>query len=478
MSRHCSGLGSRVLGYHRVARGDRGRPRGYEREIRPGGDRGRKRGAGRGAAGRRVRRPGGARRVRPPRRHLRERRLRAEENKLVRRRARRRARRCAGLRLPARGRRARLGYAEGETRRVRAAPQRDLRREPREAQGGAAARCGPLRRCAQRRRGRAGAHGRSHRDRHRRASAPAGDSGSRARDHLGRLLRARLEARARRSRRQQLHRHRVERHLLRSRRRHRAGAARRHRAQDLRRHVGRGGARHAARCGSGGRAARFTGGAHPFRARRARAQVARRTASRPVRLRTVGDRSSGLGRGAIAREGRGRARCVRLRRDGQVPGVQRSGNLRHRRRHRARSAHAGRDRGRSAPVRPAVRRAQRAAPGLREHPDGGLRAPADRHRRALGEVGTRALRARQRHRVQVELRAALSLPHRREAAHSHEARHRGLRAAHRGAARRGNRRGRDAAGLRGGGADGATKKDFNDTVAIHPTSAEEFVTMR
>src|SRR5436853_602612 len=54
MSRHCSGLGSRVLGYHRVARGDRGRPRGYEREIRPGGDRGRKRGAGRGAAGRRV----------------------------------------------------------------------------------------------------------------------------------------------------------------------------------------------------------------------------------------------------------------------------------------------------------------------------------------------------------------------------------------------------------------------------------------
>src|SRR5437899_904491 len=106
MSRHCSGLGSRVLGYHRVARGNRGRPRGYEREIRPGGDRGRKRGAGRGAAGCRVRRPGGARRVRPPRRHLRERRLRAEENKLVRRRARRRAQRCAGRRLPARGRRA------------------------------------------------------------------------------------------------------------------------------------------------------------------------------------------------------------------------------------------------------------------------------------------------------------------------------------------------------------------------------------
>src|SRR5437762_1335133 len=184
MSRHCSGLGSRVLGYHRVERGDGGRPRGYERESRPGGDRGRKRGAGRGAAGRGVRRPGGARRVQPRRRHLRERRLRAEENKLVRRRARRRARRCAGLRLPARGRRARLGYAEGETRRVRAAPQRDLRREPREAQGGAAARCGPLRRCAPRRRGRAGAHGRSHRDRHRRASAPAGDSGSRARDHL------------------------------------------------------------------------------------------------------------------------------------------------------------------------------------------------------------------------------------------------------------------------------------------------------
>ena len=25
---------------------------------------------------------------------------------------------------------------------------------------------------------------------------------------------------------------------------------------------------------------------------------------------------------------------------------------------------------------------------------------------------------------------------------------------------------------------GATKKDFDDTVAIHPTSAEEFVTMR
>ena len=30
-----------------------------------------------------------------------------------------------------------------------------------------------------------------------------------------------------------------------------------------------------------------------------------------------------------------------------------------------------------------------------------------------------------------------------------------------------------------GGLDmGATKKDFDDTVAIHPTSAEEFVTMR
>jgi pyruvate/2-oxoglutarate dehydrogenase complex dihydrolipoamide dehydrogenase (E3) component len=26
--------------------------------------------------------------------------------------------------------------------------------------------------------------------------------------------------------------------------------------------------------------------------------------------------------------------------------------------------------------------------------------------------------------------------------------------------------------------DEATKKDFDDTVAIHPTSAEEFVTMR
>jgi len=25
---------------------------------------------------------------------------------------------------------------------------------------------------------------------------------------------------------------------------------------------------------------------------------------------------------------------------------------------------------------------------------------------------------------------------------------------------------------------GATKRDFDDTVAIHPTSAEEFVTMR
>jgi hypothetical protein len=25
---------------------------------------------------------------------------------------------------------------------------------------------------------------------------------------------------------------------------------------------------------------------------------------------------------------------------------------------------------------------------------------------------------------------------------------------------------------------GATKKDFDDTVAIHPTAAEEFVTMR
>jgi glutathione reductase (NADPH) len=25
---------------------------------------------------------------------------------------------------------------------------------------------------------------------------------------------------------------------------------------------------------------------------------------------------------------------------------------------------------------------------------------------------------------------------------------------------------------------GSTKKDFDDTVAIHPTSAEEFVTMR
>jgi glutathione reductase (NADPH) len=25
---------------------------------------------------------------------------------------------------------------------------------------------------------------------------------------------------------------------------------------------------------------------------------------------------------------------------------------------------------------------------------------------------------------------------------------------------------------------GATKRDFDDTIAIHPTSAEEFVTMR
>jgi len=59
-----------------------------------------------------------------------------------------------------------------------------------------------------------------------------------------------------------------------------------------------------------------------------------------------------------------------------------------------------------------------------------------------------------------------------------KARDRGSRAAHRRPARRGRGRGRDAAGVCGGGAHGATKKDFDDTVAIHPTSAEELVTMR
>ncbi|XPE67252.1 hypothetical protein ACNKHR_14465 [Shigella flexneri] len=32
--------------------------------------------------------------------------------------------------------------------------------------------------------------------------------------------------------------------------------------------------------------------------------------------------------------------------------------------------------------------------------------------------------------------------------------------------------------LRGGAEDGGNQKDFDNTVAIHPTAAEEFVTMR
>src|SRR5437764_1194524 len=77
---------------------------------------------------------------------------------------------------------------------------------------------------------------------------------------------------------------------------------------------------------------------------------------------------------------------------------------------------------------------------------------------ARGAGGARALRRRPHHGVQIQLRAPVARPQHGEAALRDEARDRGPRAAHRRPARRGRGRGRDAAGVCGGGAHGGDQE--------------------
>ena len=124
-----------------------------------------------------------------------------------------------------------------------------------------------------------------------------------------------------------------------------------------------------------------------------------------------------IGRGAGGRGSRARARRAwgSMRRASSATdkyqATQRRRHLRDRRCHRARAAHAGRDRRRPAAVRSAVRRPGRAPSRLREHSHGDLRASAASAPWDSREAGgARALRRRHVKVFTLELRAAVSRP--------------------------------------------------------------------
>ena len=170
--------------------------------------------------------------------------------------------------------------------------------------------------------------------------------------------------------------------------------------------------------------------------------------------------------------------AARLRGHRQVPEHQYRDHPRHRRCHRSCAIDAGSDRRRAAPQRSPVGRAGRSLPGLREHSHRDLRPPAHRDRRSYRGRGAVKI---SRSRVKVYLSAFVPMYH---ALTSRKPRtHMKLVCA-------GPKQQVVGVHVIGAGADemlqgfavavrmGATKADFDNTVAIHPTSAEELVTMR
>ena len=154
------------------------------------------------------------------------------------------------------------------------------------------------------------------------------------------------------------------------------------------------------------------------------------------------------------------------------------GVLRDRRRDRPSRADAGRDRRRPALERPPVRRQARPALGIQHDSDGGVHASADRHR------GTRA-RPRRAHATVTASRCTRPASSPMYYAVTVRKPRTDMKLVCVGPEER-----IVGCHIIGDGADemlqgfavairmGATKSDFDDTVAIHPTSAEELVTMR
>jgi len=347
------------------------------------------------AARGRVRRKDRRHRIGTARRHLCERRLCSQEGDVERGRHRNGPGRCRGLRLRdrhgRRGGRQRLAGAEEKARCVRRALERHVCAQPRgqrrrvhRGSGKISGRAHAGReRCAAQR----GARG----DRHRRLRGRAAPAGRRARHHLGRLFRARNSSAARGGGRQRLHRLRARLGVSGARQRHAAVHPQGSPADALR--------PDARQIADAGNARRRTRDPHRHCAECSRRAVRTQDAGGGRRARVPGLRLCPLGHRPIGRRGGPRSarrgpcgRRERIRGDRRFPEHRGRGRVCHRRRDRARRAHACGDRRGQATQRSPVRWQARPAPRLRSDPDRGVHPPAHRHggpareRRARGSA--------------------------------------------------------------------------------------------
>ena len=193
-----------------------------------------------GGAGREPRRPGRGGRARPAGWHLRQRRLRPEEADVARGVSGPHHARVRGIRFRRRARGIRLGVAQARPRRLRGTAERNLCAPAGDRGRGALSRHRPVRRWPHRGRRRYARVRRPCGDRDRGHAVRAAHARGGARDHIGRLFRARRMSRQGGRLGQRVHRGGTRRSAPRARQRGHHGVAPRPGDSRLRRNAGQG----------------------------------------------------------------------------------------------------------------------------------------------------------------------------------------------------------------------------------------------